>query len=306
MKESAAARARVKIALADFHNAVVARSRGGPTDNRWGNMDDVSNVMQDRVLLWEEAVGESSNKEDMCSSSHAFLLWVTLINANVAIFWLVFHIYEDSALLAAIREEVSPFVNAQESQSMVKLDSPGIWSRTPLLQSSFLEVMRLYTQSNSFKNVQGDFTVTESEVDHNIRDSSTFTTKCEQGNSARSYRLERGDLVCVPFGLYQSDPSVWDQPETFNGRRFLVPGQGAEGKVSVNFTGINPWGSGASLCKAQKFSHREVIEVAAAIVACWDIEPAHAQEWTHPGLARAGGTTVSKEDLRVKLRRRLP
>ncbi|KAL2830858.1 hypothetical protein BDW59DRAFT_158294 [Aspergillus cavernicola] len=175
LKESAAARARVKSALEDFHNALVARSRGEAPDARWGSLNDVSSVMNDRVHFWEEAVGEHSSKEGYVSS-HAFLLWVTLINANVIVFWLFFHIYEDSSLLTVICEEVSPFVHAQESQSNIKLDSAEIKSQTLFLRSAFLETMGLYTQSNSFKNVQADFTVTESD------DPSNFATKGEQDN----------------------------------------------------------------------------------------------------------------------------
>ncbi|KAL3479519.1 hypothetical protein BJX99DRAFT_255517 [Aspergillus californicus] len=144
LKESAAARARVKSALTDFHNALVAKRQGKTIDSRWGDLGDVSSVMEDRVHLWEEAVGEHSSKE-ACASSHAFLLWVTLINANVIVFWLLFHIYQDPSLVAAIRAEASPFVQRREQQGTVKLDWSGIRTKTPLLQSAFLETMRLYT-----------------------------------------------------------------------------------------------------------------------------------------------------------------
>jgi hypothetical protein len=324
LKESAAARDRVKSAMADFHNALAATSRGeagaGTTDARWGNLDDVSSVMKTRIQLWEEAVGDLSSKE-ACIASHAFLLWVTLINANVIVFWLLFHVYQDSSLLAAIRDEVSPFVHVQEfpsspGPSTIKLNSPELRTRTPLLRSAFFETMRLYTQSNSFKKVKADFAVTESEIDQCIREASFVSTdgqRFQVSQSERIYKLQRGDMICVPFGLHQSDPRYWDQPENFDGRRFIVQQQDSakrtnlsDDKVSVDSTRISPWGSGASVCKGQKFSNREVLEVAAAILVCWDIKPAGAAGWSHPGLARAGGTAVPKGDLRIRLCRRVP
>jgi cytochrome P450 len=324
LRESAAARDRVKSAMADFHNALVAASReeagAGSSDVRWDNLDDVSSVMKNRVQLWEQAVGELSNKE-ACIASHAFLLWVTLINANVIVFWLLFHVYQDSSLLAAIREEVSPLVHVREfpsspERSTIKLNSPEIRSRTPLLQSAFFETMRLYTQSNSFKNVKADFAVTESEIDEYIRESSSVSAGGQRfpaSQSDRIYQLHRGDMICVPFGLHQSDPRYWDHPEDFDGQRFIIQQQDStkgtnfsDDKVSVDSTRISPWGSGASVCKGQKFSYREVLEVAAAILVCWDIQPADAAGWSHPGLARAGGTAVPKGDLRIRLRRRVP
>ncbi|KAH8704941.1 cytochrome P450 [Talaromyces proteolyticus] len=322
LRESAAARDRVKSAMEDFHNALVAASRGErTTDGRWDNLDDVSSVVKNRVNLWEEAVSELSNKE-ACIASHAFLLWVTLINANVIVFWLLFHVYQDSSLLAAIREEVSPFVHIRESpgspeRSTITLDSPEIRAQTPLLQSAFLETMRLYTQSNSFKNVQADFVVSESEIDQNIREPNSFVpkggSKVPVSQSQRTYQLQQGDMICVPFGLHQSDSRYWNHPENFDGRRFIIQQQDSarrtslsNGRVSVDSTRISPWGSGASICKGQKLSYREVLEIAGAILLCWDIEPAGAAGWSHPGLAKAGGTAIPKRDFRIRLLRRVP
>lgn len=323
LRESAAARDRVKGAMADFHNILIAASRGEPgigsTDGRWDNLDDVSSVIKSRVHLWEEAVGGLSNKE-ACTASHAFLLWVTLINANVIVFWLLFHVYQDNSLLAAIRKEVSPFVHGGGSRgfpepSTIKLNSPEIRTRAPLLKSALYETMRLYTQSNSFKNIQANFTVTESEVDQRIREHSSISNR-KQGfpvpQSERTYQLKRGDMICVPFGVHQSDSRYWDQPEKFDGWRFITQQQDSAqketlsgDKVSMDSIRISPWGSGASICKGQKFSYREMLEVAAAIIVCWDIEPSGAAGWSHPGLARAGGTAVPNVDLKIKLRRRV-
>ncbi|BCS22627.1 cytochrome P450 [Aspergillus puulaauensis] len=307
LRESAAARDRVKKAMEDLHDAIKNIEAAGHR-----NDVDVSSVMKERVRLWEEAVGGSSCSKEAYIASHAFLLWVTLINANVIVFWLLFHIYQDPSLLAAIRGEVSPFVQVQDGHT-VKLDPPAIRTQTPLLQSAFLETMRLYTQSNSFKNVQADFTVSESESDQYIRESSLDGSKDRQGypasHSQRVYQLQKGDMICVPFGVHQSDPRYWDHPEKFDGRRFLTQG-GIAGKTGarplVDYTRISPWGSGASLCKGQKLSSREVLEIAAAILVCWDMEPAGTTEWVHPGLARAGGTAVPKADFRGRLRRRVP
>ncbi|KAL2869908.1 cytochrome P450 [Aspergillus lucknowensis] len=309
LRESAAARDRVKRAMEDLHDAISGRS--GTASGYWNGVEDVSSVMKERVRLWEEATaGGSSCSKEAYIASHAFLLWVTLINANVIVFWLLFHIYQDSSLLAAIREEVSPFIQVEDGGDTVKLNSPDIRTQTPLLQSAFLETMRLYTQSNSFKNVQADFTVTESETDQWPRESggclSSGSKACQ--NSQTVYQLQKGDIICVPFGVHQSDARYWDCPEKFDGRRFLIPGPqaGAAGKTSVDYTRISPWGSGASLCKGQKLSSREVLEVTAAILVCWDVEPAGTTGWVHPGLARAGGTAVPKGDFRARLRRRLP
>jgi len=316
----------LKAALADLHDAIAAASRGeapsGGRDGRWADLNDVSTVMIDRVRLWEQT-GASS---EAYVATHAFLVWVTLINANVIIFWLLFHIYRDPMLLNDIRQEISPFANVQKSTNpgempTLKLNSRGIRRETPLLQSAFLETMRLYTHSNSFKNVKEDFVVTESGTDEIVRErGGNFTPNKQQRSpcgSGRTYQLHKGDMICVPFGLHQSDPRYWENAQSFNARRFLVLEQSPESmketditkkgtKFSVDYNRINPWGVGASVCKGHKFSQREVMEIVVAILMCWDVEPVNQEiGWPHPGLKMAGGTAVPEADFRVKLLRRV-
>ncbi|KAJ5151378.1 cytochrome P450 [Penicillium canariense] len=74
-----AARGQVKGTMADLHNGPVATTLGeagaGATAVRWGNLDNVSSVINNRIRLWEKALGEFSMIE-ACIASHAFPLRV--------------------------------------------------------------------------------------------------------------------------------------------------------------------------------------------------------------------------------------
>ncbi|KAF2648152.1 hypothetical protein K491DRAFT_684918 [Lophiostoma macrostomum CBS 122681] len=227
----------------------------------------------------------------------------------------------DAKLLSEIREEVAPYATSgwakgvSGAEPSLKLDSAGIRHETPLLQSAMLEAMRLYTLSTSYKYINNDFAVEESEVDKLVRANggrlATESNTDSLRHSSRSYKLRKGDILCVPLGLQQRDPRYWEDESSFNARRFLIQNNGPHSKqdepeYSVDYTQTHPWGVGATKCRGIKFSHEEVLNIAVAVLICWDIVPADpAAGWEHPRWLPAGGTAIPKADLRVKLRRRI-
>ncbi|KAF2115471.1 cytochrome P450 [Lophiotrema nucula] len=323
--ESIDARERVKEAMGELHDAVAAVARGeappGGHGGRWADLSDVSNVMENRVRGWEEVGG----LREAVIATHALLAWVALVNANVVIFWLLFHIYSDAELLRTIRAEIAPFAKVEVegakdssgAQPRLKIDSAGLRKRAVLLQSAMLEVMRLYTLSTSFKNIKEDFLVTESGIDEVVREhGARFTSTKDEGSPCRpgrTYKLRKGDMLCVPMGLHQHDPRYWKDAKRFDAGRFLIQKESlasdAEGTkpppmLSVDYSRIHAWGVGITMCKGQKFSHREVLDIAAAFLTCWDFEPADPKSgWDHPGMKPSSGTGTPKAEVRVKLRK---
>ena len=58
------------------------------------------------------------------------------------------------------------------------------------------------------------------------------------------------------------------------------------------------------MCKGRHFALREVMAFTAAIISCWDIEPADGAEWKLPSYVKTTATYGTDERYRVWLSRR--
>lgn len=332
------ARARDRIAEAfrqhslafwKFHNGI-------DPGTAWSNIDQTSQPMKERVLASARA-GDfdpslPEHKQGWLSAyCNAAILWASQIQAPTATFWMIFYIYRDPTLLAAIRREIAPYVQLSSTDDnntspiptkpALTINAPLLRSSAKLLLSTLHEVLRVETFSLTYKQITADFTLTESPEDALLA----------HGSAPKTFHLHKGEYVVYPHTLHHADSRYFSSPEEFNPYRFLTPKdasksnggfvserargpaktetdmeKGLEG-VEVSYLTTHPWGGGHQLCKGKKFAEGEILVAVAAIVAMWDITPvdgAGGKGWKHPGRAALVSTARPAQEVRVKIERR--
>ena len=287
MLRGANARGRVFDAVREHHTAYLKHVRGEDPGARWGNMDDVSSVMRNRVLAWDEA-GASI---DVAARGDVAVFWAMNVNAPVVIFWMVWYIFSNPALLKEIREEISPYfkirnpdsaaVSGFKEQPKVEIDLDGLRKKCPLLQGTFMETTRLETAGTSFKYLSDDIVLEESEEDALLFGRAK--------DDRQKYILKKGEYVVVPHSFHQNDERYFENPQTFDARRFWVrkhqhsknteKEDASEDEITVSYKTMKPWGGGNEICKGRKFAEGEVVLFAAAVVMFWDMEPVDEKPW---------------------------
>jgi cytochrome P450 len=235
---------------------------------------------------------------------------------------MLWHIYPDRRLLAEIRQEIDRYVKVVSPKSELPIAEPdhldmdmeGLYRSCPLLKASYFETMRLDVQGTTYKSVTADFTVTESPEDAAIVGKS----------KPRTYKLSKGQFVCVPHSVHQRDARYFKDPAAFNPKRFYVIDKENPDEIAVEMGTMHPFGGGPNMCKGklfhamrefafvrtclpddlgQHFAEREVLAFAAAILATWDMEPVDGK-WVHPGAKQGSGTVNPVKDVRVRMMRR--
>lgn len=304
VREAAAARERLLAGLTEFHDAYTVYLRGEDPGASWGDMSDVSTVMHDRTLAWNASDANTTRRGN--AAQMLSLFWVTNVNANQIIFWVVFYVFSDPVLLRQLREEIAPFVKrrrptsgAQDHNGTLKMDVEGLWRHCPLLKGAVFETLRLEVGATSVKYVEEDFVLHESEED------AKFLGK----DRPESFLIKKGEMIWVPHALHQLDEKYWPDPERFDARRFWEEQsthndeKSSSEEVKVGYKTMKVWGGGEKMCKGKTFAEREICLVASAIITCWEIEAVDGV-WRHPG--RTPGSSSSKpiRDFRVRIWKR--
>ena len=316
MGGATAARERVIKAVADHHEALYKYIDGEDPGPRWNDMSDVSSVIVDRA----KGFREGGSPERGWATGNAAILWAMNVNTNPVIFWLIYYVFSDASLLEEIRREVTPYVHFQQpaptglkvkEAPTLQIDNAALWKKCPLLKGAFFETMRLEAGSMSYKMIKDDFIVYEDERDAKIMGK----------KEPQSWLLKKGELICIPHGVHQSDENYWRDPKRFDPRRFWAVEEGKEGSnghvgngaavggesgdVKVEYRTMKVWGGGKQMCKGKTFAEREVVLFAAAVIMQWDMVPVgNMGKWVHPGRKMTGGAGNPIKDVRVRMRRR--
>lgn len=301
MRAATEARERLLNALIEFHEAYTLYLEGKDPGSKWGDMSDVSTVIHDRTLAWNASTAPTTvrgNAGQMLS-----LFWVTNVNANQIIFWLVFYVFSDPVLLRELREEIAPYVKrcspdpddkTGQQQKSLDIDVEGLWRRCPLLKGAVFETLRLEVGATSVKYVERDFVLHESEED------AKFLGK----DRPESFLIKKDEMIWVPHALHQLDGKYWSDPDRFDARRFWENrDQDDLSMVKVEYKTMKVWGGGEKMCKGKTFAEQEISLVSSAIIMSWEMEPVGGA-WLHPG--RTPGSSSSKpiRDFKVRMWKR--
>lgn len=296
-----AARDRLQKLVTALHMAFAAVEDGRDPGVMLRDLDDLSEMIKLRMRTWRKA-GYPPN---VGAKGDLAVLWAMNVNSSSAVFWNLFHIYSDPKLLAALQEEMAPFVKASRltpketglpfaEPPRLSLNLEGLLTSCPLLRAAFYEAIRMYTNSASYRELTSDLTLAESAEDAGIFGAA----------QPRSYHFRKGDILVVAHGAHQIDPRYHANPDKFDPYRFIVKDP-ETGKISTDIGTIRPFGGGASMCKGRVFAEREIMAFTAAILALWDVEPVSPKGWEHPGYELGSGTYRPARDVRVRMKHRV-
>ena len=174
-------------------------------------------------------------------------------NANQVVFWLLWHIYSDPELLAEVRHEIDRHVKVISPKSELPIAEPdrldmdmeGLRRSCPLLKASYFETMRLDVQATTYRSVTADFTITESPEDAAMVGIS----------KPRTYKVPKGQYVCVPHSVHQRDGRYFKDPAAFNPKRFYVIDKEKPDEITVEMGSMHPFGGGPNMCKGKQLPY---------------------------------------------------
>jgi cytochrome P450 len=200
-----------------------------------------------------------------------------LVNTNPAMFWLLFFIYSNSALLADIRAEVDSTLEISNSAdgSLTRfLDLTKVKSKCPLLASTFQETLRHKGMISSIRQVMED-TVLDGK-----------------------YLLKKDALVQMPARVVHMDAAIWGPDvEEFNPRRFLRSSNTKKASAS----GFRAFGGGTMLCPGRHFATTEILSMVAMCIVRFELRPVSG-EWTMPTTKNTGvAAAVMEPDQEVEV-----
>lgn len=176
-------------------------------------LETVKPLLTDRQKIFSNPVGQQLSSQTI-SADFAHLLW-TLCTPNALCFWMLVHLYASKDdTLTRLREEVQQFASAVQPEGIfgfsvspaVQLDIPGLLQGCPILESCWLETIRLYGRGLY------SWTARDRVV---IPDASSPFTK------PNAYIVEQGDRVVSPSWAANLNETRWKIPDQWQGDRHL-------------------------------------------------------------------------------------
>lgn len=298
----------VEVLQASF--SALEDGRNAPLEFR--DLDDVSELMQERMRLWRTS-GTSSS---LAARLDTWLLWKITMDSSKLIFWNIIRVFSDPDILSNVRKEIAPYVQVTRSDPKetglpfvepprISIDTGKLFTNCPLLKATYAETIRLDSNPISYRQLAADLNLTESKEDAAARSGGG------SGKQPRSYKFFKGDILGLASGAHNIDPACYPEPESFNPQRFLSSDSESstkkeEGtKYSFDWKTVLPFGGD------QTFGHlieRQVMLITAAIISLWDIEPANRQDnksqFKIPRHLLSANAYLPSSDVRARLRRR--
>ncbi|KAK3053931.1 hypothetical protein LTR09_005211 [Extremus antarcticus] len=283
-------RKRLLEMMEQFHEALEREAKGEDVGQEWSGLEDVSTLVKERVKVYRK-YGMNSRQRAACELG---MVWQANANTGSLVFWILNHIYADRDLLTKVREEIKPFVLAvqpkqefafPEPSRVEKMDVERLCRQCPLLESCYVESLRLDSASWSLREVKQDFVLKSEEKE------------------ARGWQLRKGEYVHAAHDLHSTDAKCFGDPMVWKADRHIRNKYG-EKQDTTDMGSLRPYGGGESICPGRDLAYKEVISFAAAAIALWNIEPAGGGEWKMPRHRRATGVYGSSDEVRVWIKRR--
>ncbi|EHL01481.1 putative Cholesterol 7-alpha-monooxygenase [Glarea lozoyensis 74030] len=192
-------------------------------------------------------------------------------------FWLLFFIYSNPALLNDIRAELDPTLETSKNVdgSLTRLlDLTKVKSKCPLLASAFQETLRHRGMISSVRQVMED-TILDGK-----------------------YLLKKDALVQMPARVVHMDAAIWGPDvEEFNPHRFLR----SSNMKKASASGFRAFGGGTMLCPGRHFATTEILAMVAMCVVRFELKPVTGK-WTMPTTRNTGvAAAVMEPDQEVEV-----
>ena len=208
-----------------------------------------------------------------------------LANTIPSTFYMLVNIYSNPSLLQSIRAELETNSVSTTSPASKILHVLAVRDQSPLLLSTWNELLRLYARGASSRLVLED----------------TWLDN--------RYLLRKNMVVQMPTAVMHTDPKVWGpDAHVFNARRFMKSDDSNNsGKSSAGRSGAayRPFGGGSALCPGRHFVTMEVMTLTAWLVLRFDMEPLeNGGKWVVPEQKQESLATnvfPPGEDVRVRI-----
>lgn len=204
-----------------------------------------------------------------------------LVNTVPTVVYMLYHIFSDKVLLEDIRAELktSILLEIGSDKDVLKLHLSALKEKSILFQSTFQEVLRVYSRGVSSRLVMED-TMLDGQ-----------------------YLLTKGSILMMPTSVIHPDSSSWG-PIDFQARRFFKKGSFAQEPIKRSSAACyRPFGGGATLCPGRHFASAEILALTAMIVYKYDLTPA-SSNWSLPKPHQTSLATnifPPKTDIEVKV-----
>lgn len=291
MSGPAAARDRVLRSLRRFRDILTPSIPFNNPGSDWGDLTDVSPIINERINRRKDGSTHPTVNRDALVD--VALVW-TFNKPNTLTAWLLYRVYSDSALLAAVRKEIKPFVDVEYLKSelpideppRVKIDSEGLVRKARLLREVMNETIRLHTTTITYGVATKDITLTES------HDDAASLGK----DKPDAYLLRKGELVCVPSQATEKGPGIFN-PAGFHSLANLK----GPSTLTLHTPHMNhAFGVGRVSCPGKELAEREILVIAAVILSMWEVDCKSQWPGQQPGLC----SSLPLEDIRVTVSRR--
>lgn len=204
-----------------------------------------------------------------------------LANTIPSAFFMLVHIYSDSALLREVREELEArAVSVSAANKTVRtLHAGSIREKCPLLSSVWQELLRVHARGASSRFVREDVMLDG------------------------KYLLKKNMVVQMPMAAMHLDPRIWgDDAACFQPRRFLDGNH----KTARSTAAYRPFGGGTSMCPGRHFVTLESLALTAYILLRFDVSPSKGPWFIPAAKQESLATNVfpPAEDIKVRIGKR--
>ena len=178
-----------------------------------------------------------------------------LTNTVPTTFWMLFHIYSDSKVLAHCRAELASVVIVSAGKNgcyINTIDMSKVKTLCPVFLSTFKEVLRLHSTSVSARLVMKDHMLDN------------------------QYLLKKGSTVMMPGPVQHTFEDIWGPDvDIFDYQRFTRPGK------HHHTAAFRAFGGGTTLCSGRHFATTEILAFTAVMILRFDMIP-KTGKWKQP------------------------
>lgn len=224
-----------------------------------------SPVIQERIHLHIEL---GISLEDRGRSEFG-MLFGTLVNGSITVFWVLNYIFSRPDLVRELRAEIEKTaLSVDQSTKTASIVFEALRTDCPLLNSVFRETLRLIAPMTSARFVTEDTIV------------------------ADTYKLRAQSVVQIAGGVIHGDEEVWgSDSKKFNPQRFISTPNGTKtGSTDAEKRNVHPaafrgFGGGTVFCPGRHFAQIEILSLVAVLLMGWDFYPPQGKDnidWDPP------------------------
>lgn len=280
--------------LSDLINALDKLDSGAEAVEEWQNLDreDISPFLADFQRRTKVSKNGSTPSPEARASILLARLMALCVQVTELAFWTIAHLSTDSLLLAQLRDEIKPAVNAKQPASSFGIEEPvrltlktESLSKCPTLQATYLESVRLYDRSFDVAVLTGPFELATGMGGDKAH-------RAQQG--APKIKFARGSHVVAAPWLYNTDASEFLHARKWWPERHLDVDSVDDGEVIV------PQGLVAGLAGGAEMTRELATALVAGFVAIWDVKLVNGL----PKAKRSVSVAGPKGDVKAEVRRR--